>query len=438
VEHHRIRSDTNGSLSTSLAEDVFSLLHTEAKVLASYLIESDIGGTSRTGACLFVDGIHHLLRTLEHAQARNRLLFLTTLEDTCAAANDFARMSVSMERFLNDAQLMLPSVKANDDLLERLGQDGTKLVTLFSLDAVMASERTQVFIMRAVQRTSIASDYFSPNWECEWTQNEVTEQMVGIFDEYLSRMERYFGNAYLYSKALVVAAKAMTCFYVRCLIDKADSVTRRRRNRERIGLPGEQQPFQSQSRALRRISDDIKTMQALFRERSAGNATLVRIIANEMHVLELIHECLDTDDAPSLESFIVVIHKRTGADPLVTRYFVGDLWMLTAHKRGRKYIQKAVEQLQPDLKMVTSGMKEQRKHCENEVSFARLDEMLKTLYEDRVAQGLLPACWACLPKVETEGDKVVARRIRDFTRKVAELQLRKKPTPCATERHVMS
>jgi hypothetical protein len=32
------------------------------------------------------------------------------------------------------------------------------------------------------------------------------------------------------------------------------------------------------------------------------------------------------------------------------------------------------------------------------IPFGQLDEMLKALYEDRVAQGLLPLCWMCLPR----------------------------------------
>jgi hypothetical protein len=44
------------------------------------------------------------------------------------------------------------------------------------------------------------------------------------------------------------------------------------------------------------------------------------------------------------------------------------------------------------------------------------------LYEDRVAQGILPACWACLPKVETEGDAIVAEQIRNLTRKMVEMK----------------
>lgn len=415
------------------------MLRAEANVLVNYIAGSGIGDASRTGACLFVDGIQHLFHALRQTQMSSRLLFLTTLEDSCAAATDFFRMAESMESFITEVSMMLPSLRDNSDLIESVLQDGNVLITLFSQDAVLAAERTQVFILRAVQATSIASDFFSRAWEDDWTRNEVSLSMVSIFDDFLIRTKRYLGNDYLYQKAVIMSAKALTCFYIRCLVNKADSVTRRRRNRERIGLPpGERQPFRSHSRALRRFRDDVRIFQDYFQEKSAGNSTLSRIFTNELYILELIHECLDTEDAEALASFIVVIHKRTGADALVTRYFVGDLWRLTKHKHGRSYIFNAVQQLQPDLQMVTSGMKELSACDDDELSFVRLDDMLKVLYEDRVAQGVLPACWPCLPKVETEGNEVVTKQIRKLTRIIVEMQWGKKATQSTAERQAMS
>jgi hypothetical protein len=53
--------------------------------------------------------------------------------------------------------------------------------------------------------------------------------------------------------------------------------------------------------------------------------------------------------------------------------------------------------------------------------------MLKVMYEDRLAQGVLPACWTCLPKVEAEADDIVVKQIRSITRKMAELKSMKWP-----------
>jgi hypothetical protein len=430
TNHHH-----TGVLSTSLPEDVFSLLHNEVKVLSEFLLKNGSTPTNNHihnhHEALFAQGIRHLLQELRHQQSSNRFMFLTTLQDSCAAANDFLRMSESMEQFLETLENTFPFLKdesqtngSRQNLMQQLGSD---LVALYSQDSVMAAERTQLFIMRNIQKTSIAADYFSSAWETEWTDNDVTLSLLQIFDDTLTKARRYISSDYLYSKALVISCKAMICFYVRCLINKADSVTKRRRNRERIGMPGEKEPFRNHSKAIRRMTDDISIMKRFFRRRCQSDSpTVQRIIDDDLGVLEVILECVGATDVESLESFIVVIHKRTGADPLVTAYFVADLWMLT-NDHTRTSIRRTLEQLQPDLQMVTTRMNEgTSKKKQEELTFVRLDQMLKTMYEDRIAQGMMPACWACLPKVENGGDPVVAKHIRSITRKVAELKILKK------------
>lgn len=378
---------------------------------------------TRSGAVLYADGILHVLRSLQRTHVGCRLLFLTSLVDCCAAANDFLRMSDSMEQFA--AGVSFPCMP--DEKMTELQHEANVLVTLFSQDAVMAAERTQVFMMREVNGTSIASDYFSVAWEDEWTDNEVTLQLTDVFDEYMRRIQQWLGSDYLFHKALTIAAKAMVCFYIRCLISKADSVTRRRRNRERFHLPGETLPFHNHQRALRRIADDISIMKEAFVEKAGTSATSRRIIVGDIYILELICECLGSTDTDSIESFIVVIHKQTGGDTLVTRYFVGDLWILMLHRHARSFIRHIMQGLNDDLKMVSKEMEERETPPKDEeFSFVKLDAMLKVMYEDRLAQGILPACWACLPKVETEGDDIVAQKIRSITRKMAELKWTKK------------
>lgn len=405
-----------------MVEDVFTLLHTECSVLSDLLTSEGLRDT-RSGAVLYADGVLHVLRSLHRTHMACRLLFLTSLVDCCAAANDFLRMSDAMEKFVSGLDFpCMPVEKVTE-----LQHEANTLVTLFSQDAVMAAERTQVFMMREVNGTNIGSDYFSTAWEDEWTNNEVTLQLMDIFGEYIRRIQQWLGNNYLFHKALTIASKAMVNFYVRCLIRKADSVTRRRRNRERFHLPGETLPFHNHQRALRRISDDISIMKDMFVEKAGSNATSRRIIHGDIYILELICECLGSTDMDSVESFIVVIHKQTGADCLVTRYFVGDLWMLMLHRHARSFIRKILQSLKDDLTMVSKGMEEQEPPKDGELSFVRLDTMLKGMYEDRLAQGILPACWTCLPKDEAEGEEIVVEKIRTFTRKMAELKWAKKP-----------
>ena len=423
------RTTTSGTLTTSLAEDVFSLLYMQEEVLDDFLNDNILLGT-RKGDTMLVDGLLTIIRKLTQTQTSCLPMFLSTLEDCSAAANDFFRMSDKMETFIQDLlekyPLLVKADEGSDTSLVR--QEGMEMVSKFSRDAVQCAERSQVFIMRAIKKTSIPSDLFSLHWEDDWTRNQVVVQMLNVFEDYLSRyIHQYLCNEYLYDKALVVSAKAMICFYIRCLIEKADSVGRRRRNLERFRKTSEGQPFKSRSRALRRMGDDIGLMKDFFVSKAKDNVTLTRILIYEMNILELIHECLGATDSDSLETFTVVIHKRTGADELVTRYFMGDLWLLVANREGLEQMDQTMQVLQPDLEMVSKGLKERSLgKPRSDISFVRLDQMLKTMYEDRIAQGMIPVCGTCLPKMEDEGEhEVVAARIRAITRNFAEIRFRK-------------
>ena len=124
-------------------------------------------------------------------------------------------------------------------------------------------------------------------------------------------------------------------------------------------------PFQNKRRSLLRMKEDISTLQQFFRDKTkcltktsndddnvefhtdkmkdtiSSSSTLVRIVSNELWILEVIYECISTtaeanptkkasshdivdnsmdDLLSSLESFIVVLHKRTGGNALVTRF----------------------------------------------------------------------------------------------------------------------
>jgi len=62
---------------------------------------------------------------------------------------------------------------------------------------------------------------------------------------------------------------------------------------------------------------------------------------------------------------------------------------------------------------------------------------LQGIYEDRIAQGILPICWACLPKTEANNigsDQMVTQKIRSFTRQVIELNPLQKKRSSPTNR----
>ena len=279
--------------------------------------------------------------------------------------------------------------------------------------------------------------------------------------------DRDSSRIYLFHKVITNTVRATICLYIRCLIqNKADPIALQRKDNynatgtSRNSHQDSSYYFQNPQRALRRMYDDIRIMQKYFiRQFCPDHLTLQRIIIDEFSTLELLHECLlcccnehvsnanisaaaTTTSSPtttwvsspssSLESFIVVIHKRcTNGNAIITRYLVGDLYVLMSppslskprfrflHHIQNKHnnnnamyqqritsIQNALQQLQPDLLLVTSRMKELKdqqisEHVPNSInykssdanavsSFHQLNCMLQNLYEERMTQGILP------------------------------------------------
>lgn len=454
LERTVTQKQSSNSLTTSLPEDVFFVLDMQRQVLHGFLVATQLL-TTRQGSHILVEGLLSLLSVVQASQRscqhqKEWCSANPSLEDACATSNDFFRMSEHMEDFTATLLERYPFLAKAEQEWEAAAVEikCRDMILQFSRDAVAAAEQVQVFLFRhGIHPSSIASDLFSVAWEDDWTHNEVALQLVHITDDYLTDCRQYLETDFLYHKAVIVTVKAVVCFYVRCLIEKADSVTRRRKNRQRLidcGV-GERRPFGSRKKALIRMLDDITVLSDFFCDKvstvqtnTTSSPALLRIVTAEIFVLELIHECLEVSptDSASLETFIVVIHKRTGADALVTRYFVGDLWLLVAQdedelhggKAKKRQLQQTLDLLEPDLRMVSDGMKERSKSSSagitSQVAFVCLGDMLRAMYEDRIAQGVLPLCWPFLPKVNAYGDVVVVEKIRSLTRNIAQLRWR--------------
>jgi hypothetical protein len=428
MENTVSRRSSSGYLTTSLAEDVVSLIDTQRSVLKDYLKTSElwtrqgneicVDGLTQQGNTIYIDCLLYIFGCLLEEQHRNRPLFLVSLEECCAAANDFLRLSEKFETLLEQLLAEAPLFIVPDSREAAVRNKGSAYILQLSQDSVYAAERAQVFIMRAVNQTMVPSNLFTAAWEDDFTNNELISHLIRTVDGFLLKIEEFLATDTLYNKALIITCKAIVCFYVRCLVEKADSVSRRRRNRGRIGMLGERKPFRSPKRALIRMFHDIRLIKEYFVEKAS--APMTRIIKHEVYVLEVIHECLDADDANSLENFILIIHKRTGSDMLVTQHLVGDLWLLVANE-AIPHIGPTLTHMQPDLQMVTQATKQRQEEQNLELSWVSIDEVLRSMYEDRIVQGALPICWACLPKIEQPiGNAAVGERVRAITRTIKE------------------
>jgi hypothetical protein len=376
------------------------------------------------------------------------------------------------------------------------------LIALYSNHAVVLAEQIPTLILRDMKHNStIAIDFFTPAWENEWTNNDLCRSMIQQYIQpYLEKTRQYLvGNhrrvdedededitkdsndhqnrhntkLYVFHKVVTSTVRAMICFYVRCLIhNKADPIALNRGNNH--GNNNQNYYFQNSQRALRRMYDDIRIMNKYFVQQCRGHVTLQRIVVDEFSTLELLYECLLcccnehytsnesyisktgaadmtalSSTSSSLESFIVVIHKRcTNGNAMITRYLIGDLYVLmsppsfstrlsstlrfrfvhshtkntnTYHQRITS-IQNALQQLQPDLMLVTSRMKEvnaqhssgdgtvnimtNHNHTKSKSTCNQLSSMLENIYEERMTHGILPVlCTAiCVPYMDDDDE----------------------------------
>lgn len=401
-----VQSKTSGALSTSLAADVFSLIGIQRDVLHDFLVSHELLST-KEGDIMLVDGLLSTFRELKQTQLDHHSVFLATLETTCAAANDFFRMSELMEAVMADLVKTYPFLETPREGCQAavLLRECSELVGIFTQDSVYAAERTHIFILQAVNSSSIRSDFFSEEWEDDWTSNEVAVAMAKLFDSDLGDIQHFLCDEFLYHKAVVDAAKALVCFYVHCLIDKAHCVRRQRKPRNRIARHRDQHAFRDHERALQRMHGDLNVLRGFILDKVKGQKASGWIITNEFLFLDLIHEWLRSNDLALRESLTIAIHERI-MDASVTRQFIGDLWQLSEKQDGKEVIDRAIASLEP------SRPKELSDTSEAEMSFVSLIEMMRGIYKGGIVSRLVPMSRGLIPSIHIAGRNLIVKQIR--------------------------
>jgi hypothetical protein len=402
----------SGALSTSLPEDVFSLVAAQTSLLDEYLISSHTLHTE-AGDSVLMDGLLSIIRNLWYKQTHFRNTFLISLESCIAAANDFLRMIekvddllYSMAKRYSHLEWEGPKLNVTTSVLRTEAAD---LISLFASDAVYAAQRTSTFIFQTIQQSEIKQDLFGKEWEDKLVHNQVAVSMVKTFEDYLSDIHNSIDQDFLYHKVVLALVRSTVCFYLQCFIQKADQV---RRAKRKLG-PGkkaavEQYQFISTSRAICRMTYDIETLQDYFYNIAKESPPLARVVADELSVLAVILECMwlavgQTGD--SLEEFIVVVHKRTGANSNVTKHFLSDVWLLMAPSDEQHVIANTVRLMTAELDMVSKRMQEKEaaspwklpcgisnNNCKDPMVGLRLQDMLQSMYQDRILQEKASVC----------------------------------------------
>ena len=183
---------SSGTLSTSLPEDVFSIVDVQTTLLHEYLKKTNILGND-VGDAVLIDGILSIIRTLWHKQTHFRNILLSNgLEPCVAAANDFLRMIDRVDELIHSLSKKYPHLGWNDDTRDNrrfsnnkgfgsstninngsemwtatsiLRKEAADLISLYGGDAVYSAQKASTFVLAAVQNSSIQHQLFSRDWE---------------------------------------------------------------------------------------------------------------------------------------------------------------------------------------------------------------------------------------------------------------------------------
>ncbi len=367
--------------------------------------------TTETGDAVVADALLSIFRILLCKQIHygRSSLFLRNIETCVARANDYWIMGEKIDSIMQSiskkhySHLTLKSLKTDTTLTEwnitteLIEQEASKLTDQMNSDAAEASNRAAVYMIREIQKLDIPKELFSRHWEEDLTNNEVAKYIVQVYANYLADMKRSFVSDCLCHKLLITLARCTICFYLKCFIFKASRV--RRSNSWYDNRKQKKEYFRNPRRALMRMAYDVELFEEFFLNLSKGSTAVTKIISNEFSLFRsLFLECSSFavgENSPDfLQDFIIVLHKRTGADSNITRYFLSDVFILMGEKKRNYFVRDSIASMKEDLDRIKESI--QNENDKNlpasvmnkgiEVSFFQLDEMLKAAYSERLIQ----------------------------------------------------
>ena len=314
--NHSSFKSNDGTLVSSLPEDVFSLIGVQIRTMRDSLSS---GSESSDAFVLAVSQIFSRLRSRQ-IQSRNR--FLGDFEACCAAANDFIRLGENCEEVMSD---ILSNVKLEEKSQEMLDNCLSEVLSLYSLDAMYSAQCCHLYVFEPIVE-AIASNLFSFEWETRMTSNQYAVTLVKTVEDFIGDLEEYLDKI-LYVKALTALVPATIVFYVNCIVAKSN-----KHNNSRKGA------FENPEIALARMLGDIRVMREFFEGLASKHHVLSKFIKKEFASLMVIHECLccaaHTSTSKPTDA-ILGLHTHIG-DVHLTKRLAGDLWHLVSPSDERQ------------------------------------------------------------------------------------------------------
>ena len=325
---HTKNQDSEGRLTTSLCEDVYSLAGVQLRTIQERL-------TRRSEALVQAVGV--IFKNLYEKQIACRNNFLMDFETCCAASNDFIRMSENCEEILAE---MVSECNLTEEASNQLDEQSGVLLGLYSGDAVFAAQKVHIYIFEPIDE-SIAEELFGDEWLNELTTNELALTLVKTLEDFMEDLELFLDEL-MVGKTLDALVTATVIFYIKYLLKK---VADHKNNKEPL--------WSNTPRALERIRGDIDTMRAYFDDLADHYPALKRAVPEQFEILDTVHELLSIAAGLSQSSdrdFIIMLQKRVRNIP-ITKLVVGDLWH-AVNPTAEKDIYEKIDVMETELNAV--------------------------------------------------------------------------------------
>jgi len=273
----------DGSFLTSLADDVFALVHAQLALLDEYLVSEHLANTD-TGDAIVTDAWLSLFRTISCRQIHfgRTQLFLKDVDSCIARANDYWILGEKAEHLMqtvwnhhNANANTNANANANtteepkgsdrsspewDTATTLVETEAVNLIDRMNLDAVEAARHVAISMIETIQQLDIPRELFSGHWEQDLTHNEVATYIVRVYAHKLADIERSLVSEYLYHKVLITLARCTICFYLKRFLSKASRV----RALRALGGKSHEGVFKSPTKALLRMKYDLEVFRDFF------------------------------------------------------------------------------------------------------------------------------------------------------------------------------
>jgi len=266
VQRNKHTFRVNSKLASSLCEDIFHFASITLGSVQEYTTKSS-GILADVASLFFVQ--------LRAKQANSRDKFLYDIESTCAAANDYLRMTENSELLMSEIK---EKCKSHDGVESMLDECLTDLIALFSKDAIYAAQYTHAFVFTSISE-AIEAKIFSTDWE-KSDGKVFVEVIIKTMEDYSVDLEKWL-NPFLYKKSIQAMIMATCVFLVECLVEKAG------KHKSNI------KPYFSDiDAATSRFKEDIIILRNHFDSLSGNMTSLTKIIGKEFEILEALSRCL--------------------------------------------------------------------------------------------------------------------------------------------------